>query len=460
MGITFRSGDYIRFVFFGGRTIKDGEAAAIWNVNGVHKQIIGPKRKWMYKSTIRFLTRHKAESHQYIKVAHRNGNVQYIYGPSELYENPALHDRVTVHDGIKLERSTDCIIVYEKPGNQCMNGDAKSQDCKFVPTAVPATNTTQKLSNKENLIQHTHEIKTQKRLIFGPSFFMPSENEFVHTFSWTTYSSDTPAKNVFQLLHTDKNRVWSVTVPITTTDSANFSAHLFIKYHMDSIDECISSEDPIAKMYCGLKSDLHLFGNTISSVQLRQQGEQNEVIMGLVNLETYTSLKDAAISCGFSIDSIKVERLTFSRELQKQASSEQNLAAALRAQMAEKTQRRQLHEIELEDRRKRIDQEAELKRIQVEIDAKLEEESYSLREAELERRLTLQKREVSAEKDMEGIANKNVIVFLKELKEEGVDLTKFLCTPTGMDVVSPSLDKAPALKWQRKQQRISSKLDE
>ena len=35
MGITFRSGGYIKHVRFGGRTIKDGEAAAIWNRNGM-----------------------------------------------------------------------------------------------------------------------------------------------------------------------------------------------------------------------------------------------------------------------------------------------------------------------------------------------------------------------------------------------------------------------------------------
>jgi hypothetical protein len=43
MGGTFRSSEYISFVRFGGRTIKDGEATDTWDRNGVHKEIIGPK---------------------------------------------------------------------------------------------------------------------------------------------------------------------------------------------------------------------------------------------------------------------------------------------------------------------------------------------------------------------------------------------------------------------------------
>jgi len=150
---------------------EDGEAAAIWNVNGVHKQIIGPKRKWMYNSTIRFLTRHKAESHQYIRVAHRNGNVQYIYGPSELYMNPALHDSVEVYDGIKLKSNSECIIVYGKKSSHCQEGITESFD-KVVSTAVLASDTdTTEATESKISINHPYETITKKREIRGPSFF-------------------------------------------------------------------------------------------------------------------------------------------------------------------------------------------------------------------------------------------------------------------------------------------------
>mmetsp|Transcript_49247 Transcript_49247/g.49590 ORF Transcript_49247/g.49590 Transcript_49247/m.49590 type:complete len:128 (-) Transcript_49247:1015-1398(-) len=127
---------------------------------------------------------------------------------------------------------------------------------------------------------------------------------------------------------------------------------------MKSIEKCILSEDPIGKMHNGLKADAHLFGNIISSEQIQQQGQQNDVTKGLVNLNTYTSLQEAAEACGFCIDSVRVESLCLSSVLQNQASSDQKLSATLRTEMAEKIQRRQLLQLEIEDCRILIDQEA------------------------------------------------------------------------------------------------------
>eukprot|EP01083_Nonionella_stella_P019086 53054_1 len=113
MGITFRSGGYIKFVHIGGRTIKDGEAAAIWDRNGKHREIIGPRRVQLFQSTIRFLTRFKAESHQYLVVKHRSGKREHISGPAMLYQNPAFHDEVSVEDGILLKSLDEYIVVND-----------------------------------------------------------------------------------------------------------------------------------------------------------------------------------------------------------------------------------------------------------------------------------------------------------------------------------------------------------
>ena len=43
MGLDFRGGNYRRYIRFGKRTIKQGEAAAVWNMNGTQTEIIGPR---------------------------------------------------------------------------------------------------------------------------------------------------------------------------------------------------------------------------------------------------------------------------------------------------------------------------------------------------------------------------------------------------------------------------------
>ena len=67
--------------------------------------------------------------------------------------------------------------------------------------------------------------------------------------------------------------------------------------------------------------------------------------------------------------------------------------------------------------------------------------------------------EVAADNEIENITDKNVMVFLKALKEEGVDMTKFLCTAGGLEIVSPVLAKAASLKAENNRTKIAWKLD-
>jgi hypothetical protein len=117
MGLTFRSGEDISFVRFGGRTIKDGEAADIWDRNGVHKEIIGPKRVLLFYSTIRFLTRFKAEASQYLQIKHRDGDFDHVCGPVAIYLNPSRHDGITVKDGIRL-KPDEVLVISNTPSEQ------------------------------------------------------------------------------------------------------------------------------------------------------------------------------------------------------------------------------------------------------------------------------------------------------------------------------------------------------
>ena len=80
----------------GGRTIKVGEAAVIWNNQGVARQVIGPQRVTLWYSTIHFLTRYKAESYSYPKVRHRDGRVDHIHGLVSMHSNPAVHDAIQI----------------------------------------------------------------------------------------------------------------------------------------------------------------------------------------------------------------------------------------------------------------------------------------------------------------------------------------------------------------------------
>lgn len=118
MGILFRNGSYVKHVRVGKRTIKDGEAAAIWDVNGQHREVVGPQLVRLWCSTIRFLDRKVAGPNEYLCVTHKNGQIEHICGPHAMFCNPVRHQSITVLPAIVLKSPKDCIVVYQKKKNR------------------------------------------------------------------------------------------------------------------------------------------------------------------------------------------------------------------------------------------------------------------------------------------------------------------------------------------------------
>eukprot|EP00567_Pseudictyota_dubia_P017076 CAMPEP_0197435732 /NCGR_PEP_ID=MMETSP1175-20131217/3277_1 /TAXON_ID=1003142 /ORGANISM="Triceratium dubium, Strain CCMP147" /LENGTH=500 /DNA_ID=CAMNT_0042964841 /DNA_START=72 /DNA_END=1574 /DNA_ORIENTATION=- len=473
MGVTFRSGGYIKHVYLGKRTVKDGEACAIWNDRGQHRQVVGPERVWLLNSTVRFLTRIKAENHQYLRVCHRDGRVEHINGPCSMYRNPAWHDEVTFHDGIDVKSGSDCIVVYRAADG------APSE-------SIPA--------EKTHKVQGGREMK----VIRGPVLFRPKEGEQVHEFKWSSTLGGAQlieGRNSFSVLHTDKERSWKVTLPVATSDLASFSAQLSFKYHMTSLEKLMQATDPIRKMFTGLRADGQVIGSKISSEQLRSD-KIDSVTSTLTSLSAFPSLVTAANDSGFCVTSVTLIELDHGSMLKQLAGAEQKLAAKLRGEKTGKAQRQELYELELDDRRKRIEREAELerreaeareekeertavaklraekaerthqrelyvldledrkkkveqeaefKRLQAETNAKLEAELHAFKDAAVERQLAIQRKEMEGAMLAKSQDDEAAIKFLKALKETGVNMSDFMCTAGGIKVASATLSRAGTL---------------
>ena len=430
MGVTFRSGGYIRHVFVGGRTIKDGEAAAIWNYKGVHTQIIGPRRIWMYSSTIRFLTRHKANSHQYLVVSHRDGRIEYLRGPTNLYENPALHDSVTVQDAIQLDSERDCIFVT-------LNHDQNSQ--KIKDSFHSQSNENKYFTKEISTITKTSQNQAAKRVVKGPLVYFPEVGEKIHDFSWSTIQNQEIIENSykFQILNLCPNRTFSINAPFRTSDLFTFGAKLDFTCQINSLENCVLCDDPIGKMYHAIITDMYPFGSEITKDELLGK----EYTDKLSRLDTYPSLLKVANQCGFGIDDVKLIELTFDEGLKAMIKSEHNLTKNLNKKLADEKQKLTLHDLELENRRSSIEKENELKKMQLSLDEELRKKSDSIEQASLNRVLELTKQKVEIEKTIANGYTNSVLSFLSELQEKNVDLTKFMCTPAGASLVLPISSK-------------------
>lgn len=433
MGVTFRSGGYIKQVRFGGRTIKDGEAAAIWNAKGVHREMIGPQRVWLINSTIRFLTRNKAESHQFLRISHRDGRVEHIEGPAVLYENPAYHDNVCVQDGYRLNSSSECVVAF-----------TSSSSSNQMSTYFKAEKGISDQKEHANCFSRSYENAVSKRIIRGPTLFTPNPTEHVHKFAWSTFS---PSQNGneranFEILRT--SGISSIMTEVPTVDGFSFNVSLILSYTATSIDKLLDNHDPMKNLKNGLLFDSQTLGQSFPSDVLKTKKE--DVVAKLSNMSSYPSLTNAASKCGLEIDSIQVITLTLCSALCEQIQKEQVLSANIRSKIAEKEHSCKIRNMELEDQRNRLEEEAALKKKQILINDKLDAESFKFKLAALERRTACEKYEAESTRDAMKVKEESILDFLNKMKHMGVDMTKFMTTYGGMEVANKVIGKSDVLK--------------
>lgn len=273
MGVTFRSGNYVRFVRLGGRTIKDGEAAMIWNSQGISRLVVGPQRVTLWYSTVRFLDRYKAEAHQYLKLRYRDGRVEHLHGPISMYINPAVHDAIEVKKGVQLETKDDCIVLFSR--------SEASKD-----------------SSKDKL------QASERQYVYGPRVHFPVHGEVVHTFQWKTPSHDVSKplgvddedkRVTFQVLSTSKTFFWKTKMTMLSLDSRHVPVELCISYQIASIEKCVQSQDPFQSLEPALLHDGNRCGLTEAGIRKSELSEAS-----------FPSFCDAMAKVGFRLLKIQV----------------------------------------------------------------------------------------------------------------------------------------------------------
>lgn len=468
MGITFRSGDYHQRVVFSGRTIKDGEAVAIWNSKGVHTQIIGPRRKWLIGSTIRFLDRFKAESHQYIKVSHRDGRIEHIRGPVTMFHNPAYHDNMIVCDGYRLCSASEFLVVFTSqdgpPSPQSIGLAKTSEESGYLKKKETSSGTKVEeavlLPGVNSTTSSTRN--DSQRIIKGPTLFFPCPNEYIHTFSWSDITSSTslsafPQTN-FQILITSRTlSLDHLTIPTADGYSLDAKLLLDLKYKLDDSDvRIIHHRDPMEILHQGLLVDAQRLGDTVSSDALlritsngkrnaneddSQDTVQNELKLlsrRLASLSSYPQLTAAANRCGFEVEALRVVSLKPCDKLR---------VVENRAEMASQAQAAQMKAWKREEQRRDLEEESALRKKKILMDDEMDQESHQMQTDALERRLTLQRREAEANSEIQYIKEERMLKFLTHMKTEmDVDMTKFMTSAGGMATAKDALGKSDVLK--------------
>lgn len=432
MGILFRNSRNTKFVRFGKRTVKDGEALAVWDERGVFHEYVGPALVRLWMSTIRFLDRFVARADEYLVVTDINGRIEHVKGPTAMFCNPTRHKSIEVKKAIVLASPNECLVVYTKkkstdvpsalvvPSDPQKNVKKKANDESKVEVELEEYAAAHGVAGADHTDDEPREVL--RRVVAGPAIFIPRVDEWTHEFHWTSTKTDQPIK--FSILQTGCSR-YDTQVSLRTADSVLLSAKLSIQFKVASVDAVIERcDDPIAVMQSLLSADLSEFGTLIRSDDMLTSESRNKITTQLGDMETYRKLIDGARSMGLEIISLCLKQLDASAELQRQYDYAIQTKAELTSKRAVAEQKQQLADLELSHQKRRMESE------------------QALASAKLAHKLKMLNDEHQMQVEHQRMANEEVLNFLKELKTHDVDLTRYLVSFSGQKATIKHLNKA------------------
>lgn len=361
MGVDFRGKGYVRRVRIGKRTVKEGEAVAVWDQYGRHRQVDGPALLRLWWSHIRFLDRHIAGAEEYLRVETRDGKVTHLKGPVSLFENPVLHNSVKVLKAVAADSLRSYIVVHR--GLQ----EGRTEGSNYT-------------------------------IIEGPVLFFPEPSDRVHVFSWAKASAGVLAQTG-QVLHLNVPAIR--TLSFTVRDGKDHAATIGLQaqIRLSSVKAAVEIADPLAACDAIIES---LVVKSVATVLFGSSVDQGvrPVLMAKTFEDSLAEALRQKALCDFV--SLTIQSLSPSADLQNLLRKEDELAEA-----------------------KVSEQLAAMA-----LDAAVERQG---REHALARSKQSHEIQLAAEQEAAARANDEYfdqrrLVFFKELKNLGVDMTKYLCT--------------------------------
>jgi hypothetical protein len=420
MGIEFRGSYYKKDVSFGKRTIKDGEAVAIWNRLGVHRQVIGPRLTRLFFSTILFLDKRVAGPNEYLVVKLIDGTVNHLRGPIVLYENPVYHQSIEVKTAYSLTSASECIVV--------------SREIRLNS------------SNEKTLIS---DSRIERVLIRGPNLFFPLVGDTIVSFDWhgTPLGSSNytiaPSIQKFTILQTAL-RQWKVDVPFLPPQSNNNHSsnkqnyietkpgilQLSLNFLIQDVDQMLdNTRDVIGDLYDALVIDLTDIKTTIDTEEKSSSSISSSswMIKTFSSIHAFPHLLSRSQVIGVSIEGVAFRGYEQNNETKKQISELRDIEMRLTRERMMNEQDQLKIEADLVARRARLEQEKNLQQATLAVKKETLQAEQDYREAELKHKIEQERTQLESDLARNRALNDETLRVLSEMSKIGVDLTALLC---------------------------------
>jgi MshEN domain len=371
--------------------VEEGQRALVMGRDGRMEVVVGPKRVRTWGKAIRPMKHYVAHPGEFLVVRYRDGRQEHLPGPAELWFDPRIHLTIARQDALQVA-AREAVVVYSRA---------------------------------------TDGGPVGRRIVYGPTLFVPAPGEWLHTFAWHgaeggSEGAPKVAKGlVFQKLWLMPDQMYHDVTDVRTADDAVLTLRLMIFFELLDIERMLdTTHDPIGDFINAATSDVVDFTGRHSFEGFKQNTSR------LNDLDTYRQLMNRAAQCGYQINKVVYrgygapdrlqamhdQAIEARTKLQLERATEQQAQELedykLRAQMARAVQRRTEQTAEVEA-------ELELTRRRAEADLRGKE---AVRAALRDQR----RADAAAAAETRTAVDARQREHLAGLKEMGVDLTAYL----------------------------------
>lgn len=369
------------------QTIKQGERVAVWNLNGQVRYVDGPRRLWVWRETVQPLQRHSAAADEYLVVRYRDGRAMHLRGPIDAWFDPVEHQSIQVKKALSIS-AHEAIVVY------CSSGD-----------------------------------RVTRRIVRGPALFVPTQDEWLHEFSW--HGSDpkrrqkVPHALQFHVLRVIPDQMYFDVDDVRTADDALVVVKLMVFFELADIERMLDqTHDPIADFINALAADVIDFVAGLSFEEFKHRTEQ------LNDLGTYPNLCRRAERIGYSINKVVYRGYSATDKLQHMHDDAIEARTQLKLQAETERQAQDLADL-------RIEREAQRAAVQRELEVRQTQHQQTLKQMQHEQRLARRRREREQQMELERLTHElelqharamdqEKIAFMDGMRGMQVDLTRYL----------------------------------
>lgn len=369
-------------------TVREGERIAVWDKAGRMEFVDGPRRMFLFRKTVEKLTAFRAHADQYLAVEYADGHCDYIKGPAVVWWDPVQHKNIEVADVLAID-SHEAVVVYQR-----------------------------------------RDEKVDRRVIRGPAQYVPTEDEWLHEFTWhgadpKDHHRKIPRALNFVKLWVIPDQMYFDVQGVRTADDALLTIKLMVFFELVEIEIMLDeTHDPIADFINAVSADVIDYVGVLSFEQFKEHIDQ------LNDLATYANLTRRAARIGYKINKVVYRGYTAGEKLQMMHDNAIEARTGLKLEAETEEQAQELADLKLQREGRRAQIQRELEQQQAEHKIRMDRLSH---DEQLRQLQVMQDNDWQAKKKMNELelehavaTNNQKVNFLKAIQELQVDLTSYL----------------------------------